>query len=312
MAGTGLIFGQYDPSRNSGFAGGYAPPGGIMGRTPAGGFYMGGQQQQPAPSDPLTTSGNLYNKAVEQQAGDYGDIMKSYREQYAKLSQLPQMQNPGTYSPQMYNYKPTADFQSAMSNLKNLSETGGYSEQDINNLRERGISPIRSVYANAQRNVDRQRALAGGYSPSYNATSAKMAREMSDQIANQVTNVNAGLAERIAQNKLGIAPTYASAAGQENQLSSGYGAKNVDTANEAQRFNLEMPLKIGQYNQGLSGAALNALQGMTSLYGTTPAMSSLFGNQALNAYQLQNQITQQNKQSDNQRINSFMPAMRLG
>jgi len=170
----------------------------------------------------VTGAYGLANTAINQQAGDYSNIMKGYQD----LASSPGYQN-----------------------TANLAMSGGYSPEDISSIRERGISPIRSIYASANRDVDRQKAIQGGYSPNYAAVKAKMAREMSDTISNQETNVNAGLAERIAQNKIQMAPQFAAQA--------------------------EKPL-----------------QNQQSLYGTTPALSSLFGNQALQAAQLQNNINQ--------------------
>lgn len=199
-------------------------PGSNYGPYGAAGFEALRQPQTPPPQPlgGITGAYGLYNTAVGQQAGDYSRIMQGY-------------QNLGSNP--------------AYQNLADLSTTGGYSEGDKADLRARGVSPIRSVYASANRDVDRQRALQGGYSPNYNAVKAKMAREMSDTISNQTQNVNADIASRVAQNKIGLAPTYANMASE--------------------------PLKAQQ-----------------SLYGTTPALSSLFGNQALNAAQLQNNINQ--------------------
>lgn len=243
-----------------------------------------------APSaDSLENQYKLYNTAVEEQAGNYGDIMQGYK----NLSAQAQPISTQTYTPESYAYSPTADYTSAVKNMQGLSQTGGYSPEDIANIRERGISPIRSVYANAQRDINRQRSLQGGYSPGYGALKAKMAREMSERLAGQTTNVNAELAQRIAQNKLGIAPSLAATTGRESELAAGYGAKNVEAANEAQRFNIEQPMRTAEFNQQ---QALKPLQGMQSLYGTTPALAATFGNQALNAAQLQNQISQQNRQ----------------
>jgi hypothetical protein len=170
----------------------------------------------------VTGAYGLYNTAVGQQAQDYGNIMAGYQ-----------------------NLPSTPGYQ----NTANLAATGGYSDQDKEDIRARGISPIRSIYSSAQQNVDRNKALQGGYSPNYNATQAKMARDESQQISDATTNVNATLAQNIAQNKIGLAPTYAA----------------QETA---------------------------PLEGQKSLYGTTPALASTFGTQALQAANLQNNINQ--------------------
>lgn len=183
-------------------------------------------QRQPPPRNlgGIPGSYGLYNTAIEQQAGDYGNIMNAYK----GLQNGPAVQN-----------------------LQDLATTGGYSEADKQNIRERGISPIRSIYSSANRDIDRQRSLQGGYSPNYTASKAKMAREQSNIISDKVTDVNAQLAQNVATNRINTAGTYAN-------------------------------------------AAIQPVQGQQSLYGTTPALASTFGNQALGAAQLQNQINQGN------------------
>jgi hypothetical protein len=242
---------------------------------------------QPQAPSPLTQQYNLYNQAVKTQAGDYDRIMDQYR----NLASGPAMQGYQNLLGQMQSggqaqYAPTADVTAALGNLGELSRTGGYSEADKSNIRERGISPIRSVYANAQRDINRQRALQGGYSPSYGALTARMAGDMSGQISDKVTDVNAQLAQAVAQNRLSAASPYASAAGAESGLK-----------HQVEMFNKrDLPQYQLQALQGMQGLQGDALRGQASLYGTTPALSNLFGNQALQGAQLQNQITQQNRQ----------------
>jgi len=83
-----------------------------------------------------------------------------------------------------------------------FANTGGYSEQDKSNIRSRALSPTRAVYANAQRNVNRQRALQGGYSPGFGALQARMAREQSQGMSDASTNAEAGLAEMVQKGRL--------------------------------------------------------------------------------------------------------------
>lgn len=184
-----------------------------------------------------------------------------------------QMAMPGTITPErmtaeLSQYKQSPDSIAAIANLKELAGSGGYSDQGIADLRARGISPIRAVYANAQRNVDRQRSLQGGFSPNYNAVTSKMAREMSDQIANQTTNVNAGIAQNVASNRLQIAPSYNAAAAGQSDLANQMGQHNVDAQNAAGQFNanagnaaqLQNIANIMAANQFNAGAANNAGQ----------------------------------------------------
>jgi hypothetical protein len=188
--------------------------------------------------DPITRQYRLAERATEQQVGDYGNIMRAYRN--------------------LATQAPSARYTGAVENLGDLARTGGYSAEDIQNLRARAVSPIRSIYSGAEREVSRQAGLQGGYSPGLTAARAKMAREQSEQTGQAMTDVNARLAEMIARGRQQAAPAYAAA------------TRAMET---------EIPME--------------SLRGQTSLYGTTPALSELFGRQAVGAAQLQNQINQQ-------------------
>lgn len=83
-----------------------------------------------------------------------------------------------------------------------FAKTGGFSPLDISNMRARAVSPVRAVYANAMQNVQRQRALQGGYSPGFGTLQARMAREQGQETADAATNAEAGLAEQVQRGKL--------------------------------------------------------------------------------------------------------------
>jgi|SRR6186713_656781 len=86
--------------------------------------------------------------------------------------------------------------------FQQFAQTGGFSPEDLANIRARAVSPVRAVYANAQQNVNRQRALQGGYSPGFNVLQARMAREQGQGISDAATNAEAGLAEMVQKGKL--------------------------------------------------------------------------------------------------------------
>lgn len=212
-----------------------------------------------------------------------------------------------------------------------FGQTGGYSPQDIANMRARGMAPIRAAYANAERGIGQQRGLQGGYSPNAIAAQVKMAREQGQGMADAATNVEAGIAQARNQGRLA---GYGGMAGIEGQR---LGAQmqgdifNAGQANEGQKFDISNELSNSQFNAGqgnqmgqfnadldyrgqvynadayaqadarnaaaAESAAnrsyassqddirnrLAAAQGMTSLYGTTPGASQLFGDQLFNA-----------------------------
>ncbi len=220
------------------------------------------------PKPVKTDPNSAYNAAILTQGADYDRLMRQYD---AMRNTNPIMAN--------YNYYESPEEAALKSQLRENMDTGGFSSGDIGALRERGVSPIRSVYANAMRNASRAKNLAGGYSPNSLAVQAKMAREQSDVVSNATTNVNASIAEMVARGKAEAAGQLAPLATRESTYRAGIDADNV---NERRRVETDLPLQL--------------LQGKTSLYGTTPALASMFGQHALS-------LRGQDLQSQNMQIN---------
>ena len=148
---------------------------------------------------------------------------------------------------------PTHDF-GAYGGYQDFAKTGGFSDQNLADMRARSAAPMRAVYANAQADLNRNKALAGGYSPNAPAAQAKMARELGYGLADASTNTEASLAGLIQQGKL-----------------SGLGGMtNIDNA------------LLGSQNQRL-GLANSTLGQMGNIYGTAPGMAQMYGNQMLNS-----------------------------
>lgn len=164
------------------------------------------------------------------------------------------------YTPGQSQYSQSGDVTRSLANLSGLSDTGGYSEQDKSDLRARGVSPIRSIYSSAQQGLDRQRSLQNGYSPNYTAAASKMTRELSDQVSGGIQNVNAGIAQNVASNKLSAAPQYAAASAQANAARTANDQFNTNAINEAGRFNAQGQNETDQYNSSMMAriAELNA------------------------------------------------------
>ena len=95
-----------------------------------------------------------------------------------------------------------SDYEGLMSGYQDFAKTGGFSPEGISAIRARSVSPFRAIYANAQRGIDRQRALQGGYSPNYTAAMTRMARESSQGLSDANTNVEAEIADMINKNRL--------------------------------------------------------------------------------------------------------------
>ena len=210
-----------------------------------------------------------YRNAVAQNTQDYGNIMGAYN-QFREGLTTPRIsaERPAELG-ESYGY-----LREAMPGYREFASTGGYSPTDIQELRARGISPIRSAYGNTMRELDRSRALGGsGGQGQYVAALSRAQRELPEQLANATTNVNAGLADAIRQGRMfglqGISGTGATMGGLSSQ--------------EAGRM-LQAAMSNQQAEQNTNQMRLAALGGQSSLYGTTPGMSSMFGNQALNSY----------------------------
>ena len=200
---------------------------------------------------------NRYNVAADRGEQDYGSMMDQYSQLFNNANKSYNDligQTQGSYGQQRGVY---SDF----------ANTGGYSQQDQQDLRARGIAPTRAVYANAQSNIDRQRALSGGYSPNYTAASAKLARDESQSISDTNVNVNAQLADAIRQGKLA-------------------GASGLNQTDNSQLGMLASLLG------GQSQAANNTLGGARSLYGTAPGAASMYGNQLSESNNQMNQMQQ--------------------
>ncbi len=162
----------------------------------------------------------------------------------------------------------------ALGGYQGFSENGGFSPQDIQNLRARAIAPTRAIYQNAQNNIDRQRTLQGGYSPNYTAASAKLARDESQGISDANVNADASIAQLQQQGKL-------------------YGLGGLASTGSTGR-----------------SQNLGAIGGQTGLYGTTPGLTNTFGNQVLQSGEqgiqlggLQNNLAKIIMDAQNQKAN---------
>lgn len=142
-----------------------------------------------------------------------------------------------------------AEYEQLREGYGKFAETGGFTPEQISAIRARGISPVRSVYANAERNVNRQRALQGGYSPGFGALTARMAREQGQSIADASTNVEASLAGLVQQGKLrglsGLAGIGEAQAGRQQQMQ----LANLNNQLRTELANAEIAMKTGALDQ---------------------------------------------------------------
>lgn len=249
---------------------------------PWGMFAPRPQRQQ----TPYTSEAAL-PRAIEQQGIDYSNIMRGYQD-------VLNNPNPGQNDilaeyrrllgdTRGLTYEESPEFREAFANARALSEHGGITDGEAADLRSRGISPIRAAYANMQRDMDRNKRLSGGSSVNFNAAASRMAREMAQMTSDATQAVNADIAGRRQQGRLTAAPLMSSM---------GQGASDRMLDYKKTRLGgmgsiLDSMNSI--YNRG-NDARMEALRGMASLYGTTPALVNTYGNQvAQNTGLYQNQ-----------------------
>lgn len=284
---------------------------------PVGGSYLpiSGYNKPPVQEPQIQYgSPNSFDAAAKTNAGDYDKIMADYRNLLSAAKPVNKV-NFTPIAPQRSTYQPSPALQSAMNLLSSFSSSGGYTSSDLSNIRARGVSPIRAVYANAQRNLLRQKNLQGGYSPNYAPASAKMARELSEELAQANTGVEASIADNVAKNRLAALGPLASVASAESNARNAFNQNETQTINEINRQNSLLPMQYAQFNNQAEAdafaRALSSIEGMRSLYGTSPALVNTFGNQVAQQQQLK-----QNQQQINNTIQqgalNIIPGLNIG
>lgn len=179
----------------------------------------------------------------------------------------------------------------AISGFRGFADNGGFSDQNIQDIRARSIAPIRGIYSNAQSELNRSRALGGG-SPNYAAALARMSRQQGQSAADASTNAEAGIAQMVQQGKL---------AGLQGLSSTGLGGQGLST--DIDELNAQMKLagltgltglddreaasrasasaSADANARALFQAKMGVLGGMQDMYGATPGMMELTGDQLL-------------------------------
>lgn len=235
---------------------------------------LGGTSDNEKEFTPLSQfMNNAYTNAASRQRSDYDSLMSGYAG-FRDNSINPLISSIAGNKPAPITYTRSGDMAKAMGGYSTFADTGGYSPQDVQELRARGISPIRAAYGNTMQELDRARALGGpGGATNYIAAAGRAQRELPQQMADAMTGVNAQLAQDIRQGKLAGMQGLQQGAVQEAQLDQR--AKELT----------QQGMSDWQARQiAANELGLKSFEGQQSLYGTTPGMASTFGNQALQSY----------------------------
>jgi hypothetical protein len=232
---------------------------------------------------------NNYQNAVGTNMQDYGNIMGGYGSFMSDIAK----KGPTKFGFQRVSAERPAELgesygylRETMPGYREFAQTGGYSPTDIQELRARGMAPIRSAYGNTMMEMNRARALGGaGGAPNYIAAASRAQRQLPGQMADAMTGVNAELANSIRQGRLAGLSGMAGIGSTMGGLSSQEAGRMLQASMSNQNADLQAQQLSEQSLQAMRQHQLAGLSGQTSLYGTTPGMASTFGNQALQAYQ---------------------------
>ena len=210
--------------------------------------------------------------------------------------------------------KSMGDLDTGIGSYKNFIDTGGFSPEDIAVMRAQAVNPTRQLYQNIQDEMTTAQNRAGLNTSGGNVAALRAASDAADKIGNINTTTEANLAQMKQQGKeFGTTGLTQASLGQAQartaveQLDSQMKEAGLGGMTDIEKSRLQAELSNAQLNQGassgnasiamakagllerqgefLAGLPMEALKGMTGLYGTTPADTALAGNEQL---QLQN------------------------
>lgn len=165
-----------------------------------------------------------------------------------------------------------------------FARTGGYSGQDIANIRSRSNSAVPSFYSNVRDEMARRNAVSGGFSPGYSAGLRAVTRDQARGAADQVRDTELGISDRVREGRQFGLTGQANARNLAGALGLGLLDQERQGLESGTRLGQELDLALASNRlRGLEGAVeaqsrLEADVANNRLRGTESA-----GNLALNA-----------------------------
>lgn len=154
-----------------------------------------------------------------------------------------------------------------MGGFEEFQRTGGYTPEALANIKAQAISPIGSFATGTREELDRRRALQGGYAPGFDAANRALQRDAARQIADTSLAANIELQERVNQGRQwgisGLTTAEQALAGMQtgNRLAALGGettagsaiseadARNVANQIAVDQINAQMQAQEAMYNQ---------------------------------------------------------------
>ncbi len=159
-----------------------------------------------------------------------------------------------------------------------FSRTGGYSDKDIENIRERSNSQIPTFFAGLKRNLENQNKVQGGFNPGYTSQNAKMSRDAGRMSVDAARDTEVGIKEKVNEGRR-------------------WGTEGMSASEQAIVRNMLAGLEGASGNesalmQAIRQGQMFGAQGMEGLR-TNAGADLAYGNQLLEALGLEgNQINQ--------------------
>lgn len=174
-----------------------------------------------------------------------------------------------------------------------MARTGGYSEGDKSNIRSRSNETTGAFYKNLKAEMDRRKAIQGGYAPGFSGSGVRMARESSIAGGRNARDTELGISDSVRQGRMEGANALSGAERAYTQALQGGRLAGLGGMQEAGRMGyggLEgvagARMQVAQHNaaaaasrSAASGAderyanqlRLQGLGGLESMYGSNPA-----------------------------------------
>jgi hypothetical protein len=145
------------------------------------------------------------------------------------------------------------------------SKTGGFTQADKTDFMNQSTGAVPKFYEGIQNELDRMKGVQGGYSPGFDAQSAKIAREKTQAGQDAILNANVNLKNIIDSNRKW---------GTEGMSSSEMGLQDMLTRNKLQSMGQAASLR-GQQNDDDYRWSFGALDGLQNLYSATPGEENM-------------------------------------
>jgi hypothetical protein len=94
--------------------------------------------------------------------------------------------------------------------FEEFEKTGGYTDADKANIRDRGNRAIASTYGSLSDNMNRQRITSGNIGPGLSATNFKLARQAAQDIGSNTRDTESSIADAVRSGRMSAAQAIAS------------------------------------------------------------------------------------------------------